>query len=156
MWNGSPRPLALFLLLAAAPAGASPNYPAEIQKQLGLSYTPSCAICHQNGVTGTGTVTTLFGQAMRAHGLVAGNIASLDTALAALEAEGTDSDGDGVPDIQELKNGTNPNGTGSATPPTYGCFSVTGQGPGTWSGVAWLLALAAAFGLRRRRRTRLG
>ena len=135
-------------LLAAGPVHASASYPAEIQKQLGLSYTPSCALCHANGVTGLGTATTKFATSMKARGLVANDLTSLDTALAALEAEGTDSDGDGVPDITELKNGTNPNGGG--VPPTYGCFSVTGQGLAGSPAALWLLALAAALGLRRR------
>ena len=140
--------LAAAFLLAARPAHASATFPAEIQKQLGLSYTPSCALCHANGVTGLGTATTKFATSMKARGLVANDLASLDTALAALEAEGTDSDGDGVPDITELKNGTNPNGGG--VPPTYGCFSVTGQGLAGSPAALWLLALAAALELRRR------
>jgi hypothetical protein len=39
---------------------------------------------------------------------------------------------------------------GLPTAPTYGCFNVTGQGPGALSGVAWLAGLAGALLLRRR------
>ena len=45
---------------------------------------------------------------MMSRGLVAQNLASLDTALDALAAEHTDSDGDGVPDIDELRTGSDP------------------------------------------------
>jgi MYXO-CTERM domain-containing protein len=146
------RPLLLGLLLVAGPAAASSSYPAEIKAHLNLSYTPPCSLCHANGVTGYGTVTTPFGKSMRARGLVCCNIGSLDTALDALAAEMTDSDGDGIPDITELKNGTDPNTAGGApvTQPTYGCFNVTGQGPTAGATAALLLALAGARLLRRR------
>ena len=77
-------PLGLWLL-GMGLAHASSTYPAEIQKQLALNSPPQCGICHANGVTGYGTVTTPFGEAMRARGLVCCNITSLDTALQALE-----------------------------------------------------------------------
>ena len=129
--------------LAPMSAFASASYPAEIQSQLSLSYTPACAICHANGVTGYGTVTTPFGEAMRAVGLVCCSIPSLDGALAALEAENS-------PYIEYLKEGLNPNdpGAGAAPPPSYGCFSITGQRQG--AGAAFLLAAALLFGRRRR------
>ncbi len=142
--------LLLVLLASLGPglARASATYPAEIQSQLGLSYTPACAICHANGVTGYGTVTTPFGEAMRAVGLVCCSIPSLDGALAALEAENS-------PYITYLKQGLDPNnpGAGAVPQPTYGCFSVTGQGPSRVGGGA-LLALAL-LGLATRRRWRL-
>jgi MYXO-CTERM domain-containing protein len=145
-------PLLAGLLLAAGPAAASSGYPAEIKAHLGLSYTPPCSLCHTNGVTGYGTVNTPFGKSMRARGLVCCNLTALDTALDALAAEKTDSDGDGIPDITELQNGTDPNtaGGGPVTQPTYGCFNVTGQGPTAGAAAAWLLALVAARLLRRR------
>ncbi|MGO9832419.1 MAG: hypothetical protein ACLPJH_20025 [Myxococcaceae bacterium] len=137
--------LVLLALLGPGFAWASASYPAEIQSQLGLSYTPACAICHANGVTGYGTVTTPFGEAMRAVGLVCCSIPSLDGALAALEAENS-------PYISYLKQGLDPNnpGAGSVPQPTYGCFSVTGQGPTRVGGGA-LLALVL-LGLTTRRR----
>jgi len=126
------RVLLAVTVLAAGLAHASSTYPGEVRAHLGLPYTPDCSLCHANGQTGFGTVTTPFGTSMRARGLVAQNIASLDTALDALTAEHTDSDGDGVGDIDELKAGTDPNlaGGGSFPPPTYGCFDVSGQ-PGS-------------------------
>ncbi len=44
-------------------------------------------------------------------------------ALAQLEADGTDSDQDGIPDVQELAEGSNPNVKGDSTlcGPRYGC-----------------------------------
>ena len=144
------RALLLLAVLGVGAAHASSIYPPEIRNHLSLSYTPDCSLCHANGQTGFGTVTTPFGKSMRARGLVAQNIASLDTALDALAAERTDSDGDGVPDIDELKAGTNPNvaGGGDVPPPSYGCFDVSGQ-PG--SPLA-LLPVALALLLLRLRR----
>jgi hypothetical protein len=144
------RALVVATLLAAGLAQASSNYPAEVRAHLGLNYTPDCTLCHNVPSGGYGTVTTPFGTSMRARGLVAQNIRSLDTALDALAAEKTDSDGDGVPDIDELKAGTDPNaaGGGAVPPPTYGCFDVSGQ-PG--SPLA-LLPVALALVLLRLRR----
>jgi hypothetical protein len=127
-------------------AQASSTYPAEIRKQLSLSYPPACAICHENGVTGFGTVTTPFGEAMRAQGLVCCDIASLDKALAALEA-------DMSPYITDLKEGRDPNDPNefAGAPLTYGCFNVTGRGPlagGFILGLALLLATRACRGRR--------
>ncbi|HUM12164.1 MAG TPA: hypothetical protein VLT82_14560 [Myxococcaceae bacterium] len=144
------RALVAITVLAGGLAHASSTFPAEVRSHLGLSYTPDCSLCHANGQTGFGTVTTPFGTSMRARGLVAQNIASLDTALDALNAEHKDSDGDGTPDIDELKAGADPNvaGGGNVPPPTYGCFEVSGQ---SGSPLA-LLPLALAWLLLRIRR----
>ncbi len=132
-------------LVGAGVAEASSSYPAEIQRQLQLSYTPQCAICHANGVTGYGTVTTDFGLAMRARGLVCCNITSLDTALMALEGEMS-------PYISDLKEGLNPNdpGAGAVPPIAYGCFNVTGQGPADGAGGFALVVLVLLVTLRPR------
>jgi MYXO-CTERM domain-containing protein len=106
-------------------AGASTGYPAEIQSQLQLSYTPACSICHAGGDTDGGTVTTEFGTAMVSRGLVGGNnLPSLDGALAALEGEKSVY-------IIYLQDDVDPNNPSSSTIPgiTYGCFNATGQGP---------------------------
>jgi hypothetical protein len=123
-------------LLCTGVAHASSIYPAEIQKQLSLNYTPQCAICHANGVTAVGTVTTTFGEAMRNRGLVCCSISSLDTALMALEGEMS-------PYIADLKEGLDPNdpGAGAVPPIAYGCFNVTGQGQSSGARAVALLTL---------------
>jgi len=137
--------LAGALLLVPRPARASSTYPAEIQKKLSLSASPQCAICHANGITGYGTVTTPFGTTMRSRGLVCCSLTSLDTALAALEGENS-------PYITYLKQGLDPNnpGAGAVTPPSYGCFNVTGQGPSSGAGAAVALLLLGLAVLHRR------
>jgi len=101
--------LALAVALFALPAAASDTFPARIQKDLGLPEKPDCVLCHETEKGGTNTVKTYFGVSMRQAGLKAGNLGLLDEALMKLEAAGTDSDGDDVPDIEELKKGRNPN-----------------------------------------------
>ena len=105
-----------------------------------MTYTVDCGLCHLNGVTGRGTVTTPFGASMRGVGLHPGDEASLKTALASLKAEAIDSDRDGVGDVAELVAATNPNGVGRLdTPrfldPEYGCGA---DATGAVGGVAWL------------------
>ena len=141
--------LAVSVLVGGLAHGSS-IFPPEVRAHLSLSYTPACTLCHNTPSGGFGTVTTPFGKSMRARGLVAQNLGSLDTALDALAAEHTDSDGDGVGDIDELKAGSDPNvaGGGSVTPPTYGCFDVTGQPASPLA----LLPLALAWLLLRVRR----
>lgn len=148
---------ALLLALAASPALATGNFPGEIKSHLQASTTPSCALCHSNGVTGRGTVNTPFGTAMRERGLVAGDANSLRTALDRLRTDNRDSDSDGTTDVDELKAGTDPNasstgggtGGGSNNPqPAFGCgASATGG-----MALAQLAGLSALVALRRRRR----
>src|SRR5271165_3768980 len=94
--------IAITLLLALPRvARADPTYPAEVRAHLGLSFTPPCTLCHATSVGGLGTIVTPFGIALRAQGLTL-SIATLDPSLDALAAAGTDSLGDGIPDIQKL------------------------------------------------------
>jgi hypothetical protein len=143
-------------------AAASPPYPGLIHDHLSLSYAPPCSICHQNGVTGYGTAITPFGQSMRDQGLRAEDPGSLATALDQLAANNTDSDGDGVPDIQELVKGTDPNGPGvlgaTRTPQlAYGCgAAITPIRPSRGSGSAFAGVLLGALGLAAVRRRRRG
>jgi len=162
--------LTLTGLGAPAPARATPNFPPEIHNHLGLSYTPQCAICHANGVTGLGTVTTPFGQSMRAAGLVANDTTSLDNALDTLGAEHVSSVGDCVPDIEKLKEDLDPNvaapdagtcdagtvtrpgGASNGELPRYGCGAQIAPGAPARTGGVIGGCLALLVGLLRRRR----
>jgi len=137
----------LVFSLLAVPAAASPSFPAEIAAHLSAP-TPPCTICHQ-GTPGLGTATTAFAEAMKARGLVPGDLTALDTALDALAAEHHDSNGNGVGDIDELKAGNDPNGGSVATvTPTYGCVGSVAPAPRL--GAAALVAFFMAIRLRRR------
>jgi hypothetical protein len=113
--------------LFASTALASADYPGEIMTKYGLSGLPPqlCSLCHPNGSGGTGTATAPMAIALQARGLTSGSAASLAMALDRLEADMVDSDGDGVIDVQELKNGTDPNKKDVATD------GGTGGGGGT-------------------------
>jgi hypothetical protein len=102
------------------------GFPAEVSMATG-GPTPACSLCH-TGPTMRGTVTTPFGRALFAKGLVAYDGASLRAALMGLGS--ADSDGDGAADVDELKMGGDPNVSSRSpmtTPtPQYGCNAVGG------------------------------
>lgn len=155
------------LLLLSAPALATATFPTVIQQHLSLARSPaqSCMLCHTNGITGPGTVNTPMGKALSSQGLLGNDEQSLRSALDALATAGTDSDGDGVGDVAELKAGTDPNvgapsdggtgggagggagggggGAGGPPPPRFGCGASVAPG---------LLAGATLALLLRRRR----
>jgi hypothetical protein len=89
-------------------------------------------------------------------------VPTLQPALTALETAGTDSDGDGTPDVMELRVGQDPNGTvdlcsQAALAARYGCGAHIASAPehdGTAPICALLTAVvlgAAAHRSRRRR-----
>jgi hypothetical protein len=149
----------LGLLATAPPVAASVAFPEAMRQELELDAVappaPGCRVCHKDDVGGLKTVTTPFGRSMLAAGTTAVNVSTVVASLRALEADGTDSDGDGVGDIEELRAGTDPNAgqapDGSPTAPVdqvplpeTGC-SLGGSGtPSTawvWAslGALWLL-----------------
>lgn len=90
------------------------------------------------------------------RGLVAFDESSLAGALAAAAGERHDTDGDGIPDVDALKQGLDPNGSSgpgtSLQDPSFGCASTRGDG-GTGTmlmALVVLLRLAAAQMCRRR------
>jgi hypothetical protein len=155
----------VLVTLCAAPnlARATPNFPPALQTDLMLSAQPACAICHLGGATGRGTVTTLFGESMLARGMVAYDEAALSSALMRLQQDHVDSDGDGVPDIDELRAGTDPNappgggGESSLIVPQYGCqlaFGARADAPLAAIVCTIICGVACALTTYRRRQSR--
>jgi hypothetical protein len=162
--------LAFGVSLTAIPrADAAPSYPRNIEAQLKLNYAPPCSICHLNGQTGDGTPIEPFAWSMRARGL-SGDKGTLSPALSADEADNADSDGDGIPDIEELMHGTDVNSPandciipagiqvedGQCTPgvqatPTLGC-TIDLRGSRGSASFALLLGIALVGLARLRRR----
>ena len=144
-------------------ASASPTFPGEIKRHIGAVVTPPCSVCH-DGNPGVGTATSPFAISMKGRGLVANDTGALDNALDALDGEMTDSDGDGVPDVEELRRGWDPNlpnlADGGVSPnavrPTtlntwYGC--AVGARAGCSGGAALFFALVAVLAAMRHART---
>jgi hypothetical protein len=161
----SKRKLTLVLIAVAAIAApgsafAKSQFPRAIERDLALSYAPSCALCHYDGATGPGTVRTPFGLSAIARGLSASNSNSIDAAIAQMVVDKVDSDGDGVSDTDELKAGTDPNTAApvsAAEYPAGGCGASprrTSTGRSTTTGLVATLAAIWPFPLRSRRRRR--
>lgn len=160
------------LLLAsfARPAGASTTFPEALRSQLGLAEivapAPGCRVCHQTDTGGLMTATKPFGRSLLKAGAQAVSVPSLLAALDSLEEQGTDSDRDGTPDIEELRAGTDVNvasaGDGGAPSslaeevplPQTGCAlaHATRPEPCTWTSLALVLLWCA----RRARRSNGG
>ena len=116
---------AALLLLSPARAHAHSTFPTLIAANLDMPCVPACTICHKDTLGGFGTVNEPFGKAMQGAGL---NFIepTLGPALAKLEQEQIDSDGDGESDIAELREGRDPNGKidlcgQAALAARYGC-----------------------------------
>lgn len=146
-----PLPVALALagLTSSGVCAAVEEYPGVVRAHLQLTYEPPCSVCHLKGNTGPGTVQTPVGIALRARGMSGHDEASLGRAVDALASDGTDSDGDGASDVEELRAQVDPNSPGnqrldSASDPTFGCGGgedeyQRGALAGPLVAVAWLL-----------------
>ena len=152
-------PFVLVALSLSPAARASDAFPAEIKAQLMLAEAPLCTLCHLTNIGGSMTVTKPFGiHLMMAHNLKAGDVAGLRKAISDCQAAGQnpdhDSDHDGIPNIAELIQGTDPNvkeGEVAAEEPKFGCQCTTPRAHTGFSaaGAAWLAALALT-GIRRK------
>ena len=151
-----PLPALLLLLgvaLLAGSARAERQFPSVIASQLQLDYEPPCSVCHLTNKTGAATVTTPFAYSLRERGL--SDRQSLPLALTRLADDQADSDGDGVPDVVELRNATDPNSKANASliavpDPSFGC-SMARPSNGLASALLSVLGMtAAALRLRRR------
>lgn len=105
------RTLVLGALLAMPGlALASPTYPGTVADALGLPCNPDCTLCHTTPTGGFTTVNTPFGLTARMkHGLECCKPELLRDVLDELREAETDSDHDGVTDIDELEALTDPN-----------------------------------------------
>ena len=137
----------------SSPAQAKSEFPVEIRNKFGLTYDVPCAVCHLNSNIGSSTPITLFALSLRARGLTGSN-QSLDSALTKLESDAVDSDGDGVTDVQELTDGTDPNSSANGSimgnqEPGYGCGGTAPHGR-SGAGIVGILALGWLVVRRRR------
>ncbi|HEY2406601.1 MAG TPA: thrombospondin type 3 repeat-containing protein [Polyangiaceae bacterium] len=158
--NLTKRPL-LFALTILAVLGwsrgahAKRQYPAMIAKDLALAYLVPCSTCHLKGNVGAGTAGTPFALSLRDRGL-SGEESTLTSALSRLEADDVDSDGDGIPDVTELRSGSDPNSSANASivnaqEPGYGCGGSAPRGTPD-AGKAFVGLAGFGWLLRRRRR----
>lgn len=156
--------LAAFAAALVVPltAGASQTFPSEIYSAADMHCVPGCTLCHSTavGVEGSAVLGTPFGKKMVGLGVSGGNP---ETLVKAIERLGgamdptPDLDGDGKPDLEELKAGTDPSSPdpdASLCGPDYGCGAHVAKTPprdATPLAFAGVAALLMAFGLRRRR-----
>lgn len=156
---GLPSFMLLLGLLVAREASASPTYPPTIEAELMLERAPDCTLCHRDDNGGIGTVVRPFGRTMLGHFQLTGgnNTGLLKAALAGDDAEHLDSDGDGVPDIDELRMGTDPNvgASGTEAPldvplPETGCALAARVQASRYAWLGFLLVGFAAWVRRSR------
>lgn len=103
------RIVGLGLFVLAGQAHARGSIPGAIKTHVGLDAAPACTLCHSAPSGGSGTATKPFVLAMFDANFVVSDKNSVGPALDALESDGSDVDGDGVGDVQELRDGTDPN-----------------------------------------------
>lgn len=147
------------VVLLSGWAQGSTSFPARLTQEALIPCVPDCIVCHQDNQGGVSTATKPFAASMQAEGLEALNEDSLVTALQALEAAGTDSDGDGTDDVTELAEGSDPNDKDSGASvcgsgPTYGCGARIAPEPTRlpWEALPAGLIGLGLFGAWRRRR----
>ncbi len=147
----------LLCLLGGGTARATPGFPGVIASHLGLDFQPPCSVCHATE-SGGGPMAKPFGLALQQRGMRASDGVSLRGALDSLERDEVDSDGNGVPDVAQLRSGLDPNtGLQLGGPEIeYGCFNrVASQRRGTeLGGLAFVVVVMAGFVLVRVRRAR--
>jgi hypothetical protein len=143
------------VLASARTASATPDFPAALATDLGVTCVADCTICHTNNSGGAGTVTQPFGRQLQIYGLAKYDQASLQNALNTCKAAGLgcDTNCNGTNDVDELTSCINPNLTNQCDGGTsnlgdvviYGCETsprAPGNGPaGPGSAAAAIAAL---------------
>lgn len=137
-------------------AFASSPYPEIVADELNMGCVPSCTICHIDNTGGFGSARKDFGLAIQAVGLEANEEDELAGYLRMLEDAASDVDGDGTPDIEELRAASDPNIPGDKSVcgqgPRYGCGARIAEHPTDAGGAASASMLAAILLLASRRR----
>jgi hypothetical protein len=153
-------------LLVVTQAAADPAAPAFVQERFGLPCTPECTLCHATISGGFGNKRMVNGKsfidAIEKCGFVPTDQSTWPTSFQACETNPmfiTDTDGDGTPDMQELRAGTDPS---DPTPdaqvcgggPSYGCVRVArGTSVDGFALMTSGAVLLAGIALMRRRRS---
>ena len=145
---------------------ASPEYTSAIRDHLEMSCRLQCTICHSTNEGGDGTARQPFASSLAAPDaegepqLEGDDVDQLLIRLDALRAAKTDSDGDGITDIDELEGHASSGSAGAANRPTdpsdpaassdpcaydvYGCGARLAPEPSTH---AWWMVASAFVGL---------
>jgi hypothetical protein len=143
----------LVLFAAARPALASENYPAIIDRQKGVECPrplTRCLICHDSAAGGEGSANRPFALALKNDYGLSGGKEGRELAMAIEQLpDDVDTDGDGVPDQEELSLCMNPSGGELSEGPGFGCQL---ERFGAGSPLPWLAALMMAVAVRRRAR----
>ena len=151
--------LALGWLMCSDRAHALPEYPKYLQTAAETPCLPHCNVCHRDDNAGSGTVDRPFGKSIERVGhLRGGGQSDVTRAVDTLRSANTDSDGDGVADIDELSRGEDPNyaGDGSLCGPQVGCSAASAPPTVGSSGSSALLACLLVLSLRLFARARTG
>jgi len=99
-------------LTLAAPktASASLPYAPAVKDYLHLDIEPGCTLCHESNIGGDGTATRPFGETVRSFRAIGNDVGSLLYALELMDGyDDVDGDADGVHDLDELREGYDPN-----------------------------------------------
>lgn len=140
-------------------ARASEPFPAYLAEKYEMPCVPGCTLCHLTDLGGAtnfrdGFVVDLLAVARDSGNTIeAGVPQSMDPVLALIESMKMDKDMDTVPDIDELRAGTDPGGSALLCDvPKYGCgASVAPSYPTRFGALALAASVMLMFGLRRRR-----
>lgn len=143
-------PIVFLVLFWAGAAAASPDFPGLLQENLDMPCVPQCTLCHRDANGGRGTAIRPFAVTMIEEGLIGSEKETLRPALDGVEEGGYDSDGDGTGDLDELRDGANPNQEGDGLLcAQYGCGARMAPDRGSFGTAALIVALILGLGLLR-------
>jgi len=98
------------MVAAPQPAWASLPYAAAVKDYLSLDVEPGCSLCHESKIGGDDTATRPFGETVQDFGAIGNDVGSLLHALQYMDSyNDVDGDGDTVHDLDELRQGYDPN-----------------------------------------------